>query len=82
MTTPTLTSKLDAMVADLALDLKAPVATIESGPQITQNHYGRYLTLLATLAKGDRRMTFVVALALVAAGANREGVASAVKLST
>lgn len=73
--------KLDAMVKDLAADLRKPVTKIEASIATTQNHYGDYLDLLTGITK-DVQARKVVALALVEAGANRRGVASALDLTT
>ena len=73
--------KLDAAVKDLAGDLKDLVAEIEASLKLTQNHYGRYMSIIGQVAQGNRQTAQIVALALVAAGANRAGVASALQVS-
>ncbi len=73
--------KLDAAVKDLAGDLKDLVVKIEASPKLTQNHYGRYMSIIGQVAQGNRKIGQIVALALVAAGANRAGVASALQVS-
>jgi hypothetical protein len=69
--------QIAALVLDLAQDFKPLVAKIESGIQTTQNHYGRYMAIISTFGKGDRNVSEVIARALVQAGANVPGVASA-----
>ena len=71
---------LDTMIDGLVDDLKEVVLTIEKSPKTTQNHYGRYMSLLSSLSHGDARMSKIIALALIKAGANRQGVASALQL--
>lgn len=71
---------LDA-IADIATDLKPLVDEIEADLlKTTQNNYGRYMTILSTLGSGGETMTRIVGLALIKAGANREGVKSALKI--
>jgi len=72
--------RLQTLVADLAADLIEPVASIEKRTATTQNHYGDYLALIGTLSHDDKRMAQVIALALIKAGANRLGVASALAI--
>ena len=55
------------------------VKKIESGPKLTQNHYGQYMTVLSALAT-DKNTASYYAGCLVLAGANRQGVVSALKL--
>ena len=75
------TPKLDAVVTALAGDLKSLVRDIEADPlKTTQNNYGRYMNVLGLLGKGNYGATQVIALALIEAGANRAGVASALKI--
>ena len=72
---------LDSMIEELAKDLTEVVDGIEGSMETTKDHYGRYMSLLAQLGKGNERMTQVIALALIKAGANKQGIASALKLS-
>jgi len=58
------------------------VESIEKSIKTTQNHYGRYMSLLTSLAKGDNRKAKLFAAAMIEAGANKQGVASALKLAT
>ena len=44
----------------------------------TQNSYGRYMDAIATLSDGTKGYDLIVALALIKAGANRQGVMSAI----
>ena len=73
--------KLDAIITDLANDLKPVVQKIEEKLPITKGHYGDYLGLFSALSRGDRRMGKIICAALLVAGANHDGVASAYKIS-
>ena len=44
----------------------------------TQNSYGRYMDAIATLSDGSKGYDLIIALALIKAGANRQGVMSAI----
>jgi hypothetical protein len=73
--------KLAALVADLAKDLESAVAAIESDKlPITKNHYGKYMNLIVTVAKGNPAVAGVIRLALLKAGANPQGVADAFRV--
>jgi inactivated superfamily I helicase len=55
------------------------VKHIESDPTpITQNNYDRYWKAIAFLSDGQKGMDMLVGLALIKAGANRQGVMSAI----
>jgi hypothetical protein len=73
-------AQLDKLIIELAADFKPQVKKIESGIKMTQNHYGRYMQMLSVMAKGDKALGMVFSLALIKAGANREGVNSALKI--
>jgi hypothetical protein len=75
------TEKLDALVLDVANDLRGTVKDIENSIKTTQNHYGRYMSLIGQLAKGDKTTGNFIALALIEAGANRQGVTAALRVS-
>lgn len=47
----------------------------------TQNSYGRYMDAIATLSDGTKGYDLIVALALIKAGANRQGVMSAINVN-
>ena len=79
--TPQVTFKLAAMIDDLAGDLKEIVTEIEASPKTTQNHYGRYMSVITMTAKGNKGMGQVIAMALIKAGASPPGVKSALSLS-
>ena len=68
---------MNELVASLADDMRDIVTEIEGGMQTTQNHYGRYLHIL--LMPKEVTIRKVTALALLAAGANAEGVAAAAR---
>ena len=69
----------EALIADLAGDLKPEVERIESSIQTTQNHYGRYMSLLTGFGDTKQKL-YLISLALIKAGANRQGIASALKI--
>jgi hypothetical protein len=63
-----------------AVELVKPiVAKIENSPAATKNHYSDYMVCLST-GKGPLEMKRLAAL-LILAGANKEGVTDALKLS-
>ena len=70
--------ELDTAIFDLSNDLREVVSEIESGIKTTQNHYGRYTSLIH-LAE-DNNGKRLIALALVVAGADKRGVAAAMKI--
>ena len=70
-----------AFVEELANDLKELVQETESSAKTTQNHYGKYMSILSQLSHGDKRTGNIVALALIRAGANQQGVKDALRLS-
>ena len=77
--TNTMNETQKELIKDLANDFKDTVKAIESGIKTTQDNYGRYGHLLSQLSKGNRRHAEIYALAIIEAGANRNGVLSALK---
>ncbi len=77
----TIEAKIEAAIESLVPDLKGIVKEIEGGHKTTQNHYGRYMSLISKLGGDSRAMRNIVGLALIRAGANRAGVDSALRLS-
>jgi Mg2+ and Co2+ transporter CorA len=78
MTTP---NKYDEQVLkDVADDLRGLVSDIESGIKTTQNHYGRYLSIITHIAGDNIDVASIIAAALIMAGANRKGVNDALKV--
>ncbi len=71
------TQELDVLITDLSKDFAPIVKKIESGLKITKDHYGKYMSLISMLCKGDDVTGKVYALALIKAGANRNGVVAA-----
>jgi hypothetical protein len=69
---------IDAIVKDLAKDLKPLVRDIEDSPKTTQNHYGSYMSVLSQIG-GDADNKRLIALALIDAGANEQGVRDALR---
>jgi RNA binding exosome subunit len=74
------TEKLNEMIAELADAFAPEVKQIEASFKTTQNHYGKYMSLISMLCKGDPVTGKVYALAMIKAGANPSGVGSALKL--
>jgi len=74
-------AKLNEAITDLANDpdIKDAVTAIESSTPTTQHNYGRYMAILSPYAK-DRTILYVMSQALIVAGANRSGVASALQV--
>ena len=69
-------------IANLVKTLRPAVAAIESDTvPVTRHHYGEYMALLSRFADdaGQRKM---LANALILAGANKQGVADALRVST
>jgi hypothetical protein len=73
-------AEIDALIADLAEDLKPAVQEIEGSIKTTQNHYGRYMSLLSLMGDGKPDLMKILGVALIKAGANRGGVNSAMKI--
>ena len=67
-----------AIIDDMAETLKPIVQGIETSIKSTQNHYGRYLSILTQFQ--DKQMRSIVVKALIQAGANQAGVNSALKI--
>ena len=78
-TDPRIQEAIDSLTPDLIPAVKA----IESGVKTTQGNYGPYMSLISNLVPESSKVTlFVVAHALIAAGADRRGVASALRIIT
>lgn len=76
-----LNDRMDTLIDDLAVDLKAIVVDIEGSHATTRKHYGRYMQVLSKFASGDKHNAQFIALALIRAGANRQGIADAMRVS-
>ncbi len=74
-----MTPQLEAAINGLAEDFKPEVTKIEARLATTQNHYGDYMHLINVVSK-DKRTAQIVSLALIKAGASRDGVSSAMKV--
>tara|TARA_R110000823_G_scaffold140236_1_gene270214 strand:- start:178 stop:441 length:264 start_codon:yes stop_codon:yes gene_type:complete len=79
--------KINAFIEDLAKDFKPTVKAIESGPELTQKHYGKYMSifgqfneLLGKEPENTKRCRKLVTAALIVAGANEQGVRAALKV--
>ena len=68
----------DAIISDMADKLRPTVNGIETSIKTTQHHYGAYMGLLSQFT--DKAMREVMALALIQAGANKHGIASALSI--
>lgn len=70
----------DSVVTDLADGMVDLVKKIESKlSPTTRNHYGDYMAIILQLADGKKTVSNIVALALIQAGANRQGVLDALE---
>ena len=72
-------NKLDAVINELANDLRDTVTRIEASPDTTKGHYGDYLAIISFAPNSISAA--MSALALIHAGANRDGVLSAMKIA-
>lgn len=71
--------KAMALISDLANDFKPIVAGIEAKLATTRNHYGDYMALISQIAK-DRGAAKIICVALIRAGASRQGVSDAMRI--
>jgi len=72
--------KQNKLIDDLALEMKEAVTVIENGIKTTQDNYGPYMNLISYLGKGNKNMEKVMAIALMRAKANANGVRNALKV--
>lgn len=70
----------DEAVRDVAEGLRDYVTGVEASIATTRNHYGDYMGLFSRFTE-DVGQAQVLAKALVLAGANRQGVADALRVS-
>lgn len=68
-------AKVDTFVSETAVFLRPLVKEIEKAPAVTKGHYGRYLHILLTFE--DVTIRKLVALSLIEAGANPDGMRGA-----
>ena len=68
----------DTIISEMADTLRSTVNGIESSIKTTQHHYGAYMGLLSQFT--DKATREVVAMALIQAGANKRGIASALSM--
>jgi hypothetical protein len=73
-----ITPEVDKLISDLAAELKPAVAAIEAQIPTTRGNYGSYLGILGNCT--SKQSAQIVVLALIAAGANRQGVGDAFRL--
>ena len=66
------------LIKELAQDIAPIVKKIERSPKTTQNHYGRYGSILTRLAGTDRKLATFYWLAFKEAGANPRGINAAI----
>jgi hypothetical protein len=74
-------AEITKLIAELANDLRPAIAALEAAPAATKHHYGAYMGILNRIARKNKIYAKAAALAMVKAGANREGVAAAYRLS-
>lgn len=67
------------LLESLANDLKPLVNDTEKSFATTKNHYGDYMAIINQLSNGEKRMAKIIALALIQAGGNKEGIMSAMQ---
>ena len=75
---PSVTEHAEKLIKALIKDLCPLVRKIEASPPITKDYYGDYLSVLSEFPKGNYRLA--VAIALMRAGANKQGVYAALSL--
>jgi len=66
--------QLKQLINEITEDLRPQVEAIESGLPTGQNNYQAYYAVISRLGNGDRTKLAIVAVALVKAGANEQGV--------
>ena len=66
------------LIRELAQDIAPLVKKIEKSPRTTQDHYGRYGSILTRIAGSDRKLATVYGLAFKEAGANSRGIDAAI----
>ncbi len=66
------------LIKELAQDIAPLVKKIERSPKATQDHYGRYGSILTRIAGTDRKLATVYGLAFKEAGANSRGIDAAI----
>lgn len=71
--------KLTKLIDELAGDFKPAVQKIEAKIPTTRNHYGDYMGLISSLAK-TKQHAQLFAMAMIKAGANRQGIGDALKV--
>lgn len=69
------------IVSAMADDLRPVIADIKANPPTTKDNYDQYYKLIDRLAGGNRTRLLLVVLALMEAGADREGVRHATKVA-
>ncbi len=76
-------AKIEQAIAGLAVDpdIQEIVKQIEGSIKTTQNHYGKYMQFLNDYV-GKPGTLYVVSRAIIRAGANSQGVASALQILT
>ena len=71
---------LDGIIAKLATDLEPAVQLIEESTPTTRGHYGSYMAIFSQFAD-DAGQGRILALALIKAGGNEQGVNDALRVS-
>ncbi len=73
-------SKIDEIVSNLVEQLAPAVAAIEDSVPTTRGHYGSYMAIFSQFAD-DVGQGKILALALIKAGGNEQGVRDALKVT-
>ena len=72
--------RTEAEMQEMADVINRIVAGIEGGSMLTQGHYGAYMAIISGAAKDDHASARNLAILLMQAGANKQGVASALRI--
>jgi hypothetical protein len=73
--------KLSEMLRELEPEASAMVKAIEAKPMVTKDHYGEYLTVLSRVQDEHSLMAAkVLAIAMMKAGANQQGLRAALSI--
>ncbi len=73
-------NKLRELILKFEPEVKEIVDLIEGEPHLTMHHYDRYMTAISRLANDNHNLGFVIGMAMIKAGANKQGVQSALRI--
>ena len=75
------TAEQKALIDDIAKDLTGIVEMIEGKPETTKDRYGDYMHFINDMAPDNNKKAFnILGLCFIQAGANKQGVASALRI--